>query len=272
MTVRVRGLPEGRAHAAVDAAFARVAEVQDRMSFYCPGSDVSRLNRAAPGECLRVDPETYAVLEQAQAIAHASHGVFDPTVAGDLVREGRLPGPEGARPPDPEARWHDVLLEEDGTVSLRRALWLDLGGIAKGHAVDRAMAALVEAGVTDACVDAGGDLRVVGPACPVSLRTGFTDETLAVVRLEDGSLASSGGCAEARHAAIGRHRDGAWRTPTTEGRFACVVAQSCAVADALTKVVLALGASAGGTLARFGATAHLREPDGTWHTIGALAP
>lgn len=271
VTVRVGGLPAGRAHAAIDAAFSRIAHVHDRMSFHSSGSDVSRLNRAGAGACLRIDPETYAVLQQAQSVARASRGVFDPTVAADLVRVGRLPAPQGGSPPDPEARWDDVVLE-GGIVRLRRTLWLDLGGIAKGHAVDRAVAALVAAGVEEACVEAGGDLRVIGPPCPVALRTGFADEALAVVRVADGSLASSGGHADARHAAAGRHRDGALRMPAVAERFACVLAPSCAVADALTKVVLALGAGAGEALARFGAVAHLREPDGTWHALGGLAP
>ncbi|GJE37355.1 FAD:protein FMN transferase [Methylobacterium persicinum] len=271
MTIRVWGQPAAQAHGAIDAAFARITHVHDRMSFQCPGSDVSRLNRAGIGERLRIDPETVAVLRQAQAVARAARGVFDPTVAGDLVREGLLPAPAGARPPDPRATFDDVVLAEDGVVSLSRALWLDLSGIAKGHAVDRAIAALAEAGVTEACVNAGGDLRAIGRACPVALRTGFPDEALAVVTLEDGSLASSGGRAESRHAAAGQHRNGVLRMPTVPGRFACVLAQTCAVADALTKVVLALGLGAGDVLAGFGATAHLREPDGSWHALGCAA-
>lgn len=272
VTIRVGGLSGPPAHHAVDAAFARIAQIHDRMSFQSLGSDVSRLNRAPAGVRIGVDPETYAVLERVQILARASEGVFDPTVAGDLVLEGRLAGPKGARLPDPEARWDDIVLEGRGEVRLRRPLWLDLSGIAKGHAVDRAVAALEQAGVAEACVDAGGDLRVVGEECPVSLRTGFPDEVVALVRIEDGSLASSGGRPDPRNAADGQHRDGACRGAVVRGRFACVLAQSCAVADALTKVVLARGPGSEAVLAQFGAAAHLREPDGTWRALGGASP
>ena len=271
VAIRVGGQSAARAHAAIDAAFARIARIHARMSFQDGESDVSRLNQAWPGERLRVDPETYAVLDRARVIARASRGVFDPTIAGDLVGRGRLPAPREARPPDPSARWDDLILEGRGEVSLRRPVWIDLSGIAKGHAVDRAVAALAEAGVTEACVEAGGDLRVLGAAQRVALRTGFPDEAVAVVEIADGSLASSGGRADPRRAADDQHGDGLGRGPIPPGRFASVVARDCAVADALTKVVLALGPASGTVLRRFGAAAHLREPDGAWRAVGDAA-
>lgn len=271
VAIRVGGLPAARAHAAIDAAFGRIAHIHARMSFQDDGSDVSRLNRAGAGEGLRIDPETYAVLERAQAIARASRGAFDPTVAGDLVGAGRMAAPEGARPPDPLARWDDILLEGGGAVRWRRPAWIDLSGIAKGHAVDRAVAALAESGAVQAYVEAGGDLRILGGEQPVALRTGFSDSNVAVVRIADGSLASSGGRPDPGMAAEGQHCDGAKRRLVPTGRFACVVARDCAVADALTKVVLALGPASATVLDRFGAMAHLREPDGLWSALGGSA-
>lgn len=271
VAIRVGGLSAARAHAVIDAAFGRIAHIQARMSYHDGDSDVSRLNQARAGARLRVDPETYAVLKRAKAVARVSRGVFDPTVAADFVGAGRMSAPEGARPPDPLARWDDIILEGGGEVRLRRAAWIDLSGIAKGHAVDRAVAALSEGGAAQACVEAGGDLRILGSEQPVALRTGFPDRDVAVVRIADGSLASSGGHADPRQAAGGRHCDGVGRGAIPPGRFACVVARDCAVADALTKVVLALGPASMAVLDRFDAAAHLREPDGRWVALGSTA-
>jgi thiamine biosynthesis lipoprotein len=270
VAIRVEGLSESRAHAAIDTAFAVIARVHDRMNFHSGDSDVARLNRAEPGARVPVAVETHAVLTLAQRIARISGGAFDPTVASDLVREGRIPAPAQARPPDPEARWYDIVVEDDD-VHLRRPLWLDLSGIAKGYAVDRAVALLGAFGAKAACVDAGGDLRLFGRPQGIALRTGFPEGTVPVVHLEGGGLACSGGGPDPRPAADGQHRHGATRGATEAGRFTCVLAGTCAVADALTKVVLALGPASGPVLREFDAAAHLRETDGRWHALGDAA-
>lgn len=268
--IRVEGLPGSRVHAAIDTAFAAIARVHARMSFHSGDSDVARLNRAAAGPWIPVAAETCAVLTLAQRIARASEGVFDPTVAADLVRAGRLPAPAHARPPDPAARWDDIVVGDEA-VRLRRPLWLDLSGIAKGYAVDRATALLGAFGAMGACVEAGGDLRIFGRPQEVVLRTGFTEPRLPVVQLADGSIAGSGGAPNTRHAADLQHLDGGTRRAVARGRFACVLAETCAVADALTKVVLALGPASATALSDFAATAYLREPDGDWHVLGEPA-
>jgi thiamine biosynthesis lipoprotein len=211
------------------------------------------------------------VLQLAQYFAEATHGIFDITTAAELVSCGRLPRPESFLPPDPEASWRDILLCANGEVSFRRPLWIDLGGVAKGYAVDRAVTRLLRHGVRRCCVNAGGDLRVVG-ASPerISLRTGAERPAFApVLELENGSVASSGG--GSTDAAPAMHIDGINRFPVGQGVFACVVAESCAVADALTKLVLAQGTRCSAALRRFGATAHLLDKDGNWHSFGAGA-
>ena len=267
VSIRVQGLPESRVHAAIDTAFAAAARVHTRMNFHSRDSDVARLNRAEAGARVPVAAETCAVLDLAQRIARASGGVFDPTVAADLVREGRLPAPAEARPPDPAARWHDIVVGDE-EVHLLKPLWLDLGGIAKGYAVDRAIVLLGAFGAKAARVDAGGDLRTFGQPETVALRTGFADDPLPVVRLEGCGVAGSGGRPDPRHAAGAQHRHGETRGPVVSGRFACVLAETCAVADALTKVVMAQGPASAPVLREFSATAYLREPEGGWRLLG----
>ena len=145
---------------AVGRAFAAVEAVQRRMSFHDPASDVARLNREAARRAVAVHRDTVAVLRWSLEVAAASAGAFDITVAGELVRWGRLPALAGI-PANPSGTWRDIELDEDdGTVRFHRPVVIDLGGIAKGYAVDRAIESLAEAGAQRCCVNAGGDLRV----------------------------------------------------------------------------------------------------------------
>jgi thiamine biosynthesis lipoprotein len=267
--------PGGRAaaDALLGQAFEIIERVQALMSFHSGGSDLARLNAAAAGEVIRVDPETFAVLQLAATVSRASAGVFDVTVAPALVAAGRLPVPPGA-PPDPSARWSDLEPDPPDGIRLRRRLWVDLGGIAKGHAVDMAAAFLEQAGVAAFRINAGGDLRVGAqlervtldvPGLAASLRPGMThpDVSHPAIELREGSLASS-----AVDPVPGVHLDGRDHRVPPAGRFVSVVAPRCAVADALTKVVLAQGAAAAPILAGFGATAYLYAPGADWQVIG----
>jgi thiamine biosynthesis lipoprotein len=254
------------ADAAIDDAFAEVAAVHRLMSFHEADSDVSRLNREAVFAPVAVDPRTFEVLAWADSLAWASDGAFDVTAAGLLVEQGALPRPPSPFAPSPEANWRDMeLTPERCTVRFRRPLWLDLGGVAKGYAVDRAAALLNARGARRQVVNAGGDLAAFGPEPePVLLRGGDA----AVIELQDGALASSGGEPDPVRAP-GLHLDPRRRRRVGDGRFVAVAAETCMAADALTKVVMAEGEAAGPLLAGLGASAHLHDPGGPWRTIGA---
>src|SRR6202034_3483678 len=94
VAIGVGGLPDADALSAIERGFAAIAEIHRLMSFHEPTSDVSRLNRMAAHEAVTVDPATFAVLVKAQALAEESDGLFDITVAADLVVWGFLPPPE----------------------------------------------------------------------------------------------------------------------------------------------------------------------------------
>lgn len=253
--IRVRGLSPMRAHGAVDAAFAEIAEVHRLMSFHEVGSDVWRLNRDAHRQPVAVDPRTYEVLLRAGEIARASDGVFNISVAPTLVAAGALPHPGGPEP-DPRGDWRGIELLPRYRVCFRRRLWIDLGGIAKGYAVDRAMAVLKAQGVSRACVNAGGDLRVMGRERVRLAPDHCTMGEVAEVEIEDGAIASSSG--------------GPMHI-TPHGRraqFVCVAAPSCIAADALTKVVMARGACSTAMLTRSGARALVHDAAFGWRQVG----
>jgi len=267
--ISVGGFEPAEANAAIDRGFAAVAEIHRLMSFHEAGSDVSRLNREAAKHAVDVHPHTFAVLRHAQEFSAASDGAFDITVAPNLVAWGYLPHPD-APEPDSKASWRDIELD-NGRVKFRRPLWIDLGGIAKGYAVDAAIAAMALSPAIQCCVNAGGDLRITGPeAEPVRLRLAMPVDPIPVVTLQDGSLASSSGRENMREVAgqpVIPHVNGRSRAAAPHDVFVSVAAPLCVAADALTKVVLACGDASESILGNWGATAYIYDYRG-WTTLG----
>ena len=132
------------------------------MSFHDAQSDVSKMNCNAFARRVTVHRWTWRVLKAAQEFARESDGVFDVTVASLLTKWNYLPRC-GYRC-DAKANWRDIVLEKNQAVRFRRKVIVDLGGIAKGFAVDRAVAVLRRTGASAGIVNAGGDLRVLGIA------------------------------------------------------------------------------------------------------------
>jgi len=262
--MRIEGLPEVDALRALDAAFAEIDGIHRCMSFHSADSDLSRLHRAVIGSVVEVDTRTHAVLASALRVARISGGVFDPTIAAHQVAGGFLPRPPASFDPDPDARWHDIELLDDANVRLRRPLWIDLGGIAKGFAVDRAMQLLIAFGATQACVNAGGDMRVSGAhAEPVHVR--MRDGALApLLEIANAAVATSapGTCP---------HLDGVSRAPASRWKIASVVARECVIADALTKVALSDSAMVADVLAAFDASACVHDAADGWRVIERAA-
>ena len=260
--IRVDGMETARALRAVDAAFAEVAMVHRLMSFHGDDSDLARLRLAPVGTAVRVNARTREVLDWALRIAAVSAGAFDPTVAAAQVARGALPVPRSTFVPDGDASWRDIELLDGERVRQRRPLWIDLGGIAKGYAVDRAIEVLRAHGAIDACVNAGGDLRVAGALVErVHLRD-VCGGLAAGIELSDGAVATRNGS----NPVPGAMGAGAW-----EGLTASVVASRCIVADALTKVVLARGDAARAMLADFAAQAWTHRAAHGWRSLDRAA-
>ena len=251
--MRVEGLRERDASIAIEVAFADVATIHRLMSFHERESDLSRLHAADVGTRVEIDPRTFEVIAFACVIAKVSEGAFDPTSAARTIARGRLPKPVSAFAPDLNASVDDIELLDGRFIRLHRPLWIDLGGIAKGYAVDRAVAILQSAGASQICVNAGGDLRVAGEREEiVHLRDANGNIGLRAVEIRDAALASS-------------------VIPDTTRR-ASVVAPQCIVADALTKVVLYADAKTTlKALTHFGAQACVGESDKELRVLDRVA-
>jgi len=250
----------------INAAFAAVEKVHRLMSFHDPDSDISRMNRDGFPKSVIVHPWTWKVLETAQQFARETNGVFDIAIAQLLVSRGYLPKPDYR--PDNAATWRDIFLRKNCRVFFRRQLVVDLGGIAKGFAVDRAIAALKASGVKAGIVNAGGDLRVFEPLSQlIHVRhPGQPAFAAAAVRLSARALATCGAYfARRRHR--GQHVsplvDGCSGRSTRDLISVSVTAAECMVADALTKIVFAMREQAAGLLAQYRADALILERDAT---------
>jgi thiamine biosynthesis lipoprotein len=290
--IAVTAPDHARGHAAIDAAFAAVARVHRLMSFHEPESDVSRLNRAAAAAPVAVHPWTATVLEAAAEFRAASAGLFDVSIARHLQARGVLPrepslirhAPTCSGHPcraesmndcalladvdGPDKPGHDemenvVLLPSNQVRFSSPDIRIDLGGIAKGFAADRAVDALREHGIARGLVNAGGDLVAFGAAHAVGLRDPrHPGALLGRVVLADRALASSARMMPgAAPSLIVQPHTG--RAAAALG--ASVLARDGMTADALTKLVMLLGREAAPILARYAAHAMFAAADGVVH-------
>ena len=254
----VGGLGEKAARAAMAGAFAVIAEVQRRMSYHDPASGLSRINREAAREAVVVDEWTFAVLSAAAEMHRVSGGVFDVTVAPRLETLGFLPATGGCAG---GANFQHVELNTDRTIRFHRPnMRIDLGGIAKGFAVDQAVATLRRSGVPRGLVNAGGDLRAFGgEPFPVAIRHHENPHaTLTTVALQNAALATSAHYFADRivpGSTAGPIIDPRTRVQARRIRSASVRAETAMLADALTKVVMLAGEAALPVLRHFRADA-----------------
>lgn len=197
---------EARAHAAIDAAIRELQWVDATMSHFSATSDVGRANLAATDDAVTITEATATVIEESLRWARVSDGRFDPC----LGRATALWTAEGRRMPPADAEvkrltvegaYLDLDLDRDRgrhTVRFRsEGLAIDLGGIAKGYGVDRAVEALRRAGVANALVNAGGDLYALGRSedgpWKVGVRDPFDPARLtAALEMSDRGVATSG--------------------------------------------------------------------------------
>jgi thiamine biosynthesis lipoprotein len=236
------GGPESRVNDGIAAAFAAIERVQRLMSFHDAGSDVSRINAAPVGREVAVDLETYCVLRHALDLSERSDGAFDITIAPSLVAAGFLPYPRLAAAQVDLARFSDLELLPARAVRWRKKGWIDLGGIAKGYAVDVAVGALRSQGMTHGLVNAGGDLRGFGERpWPIQIRAPEQPTMLLNAgSLCDAAIATSAGyfcSARAGSTMVAPIVDPADRRCVPWNASISVVASRCMTADALTKVV-----------------------------------
>jgi thiamine biosynthesis lipoprotein len=255
--IEAAGAPEPVLDRAVNAAFDAVARVHRLMSFHDPLSDLARLNRFAPFEPVAVDRWTGKVLRRARMLFEATDGLFDCAVGHEMIQRGLLPS-EGLAHAE-SGSFAAVKYVGADRFRFAAPIAIDLGGIAKGFAVDRAIATLRAHSVREALVNAGGDMRLIGPSPQiVHIRSpGDGGGMLRAGLLRNAAIATSGALT-----AIGRKgNSGVSLVPHAARCAYSVVAPTCLLADALTKILIQLGDPMAPVFAALGATAFITSPD-----------
>ncbi len=210
------------------------------MSFHEADSDLGKLRRAPAGSVVKLDPATVFVLTEALRLHRESGGLFDVTVGRQLVEAGFLPLCETHNADSFRGTCADITIVDDQRVTLGAKMLIDLGGIAKGYATDSAIGYLQRAGAPMGLVNAGGDLRLFGERqWPVHLRDG-DGEMRETILAQDCALASSANALERRQIGTREwspHIGADGQPVLTQGRVT-VIADSCMLADAMTKIAL----------------------------------
>jgi thiamine biosynthesis lipoprotein len=217
----------GDPNVAIEAAFGAIGRVDQLMHPSRAGSDLARIAAAKPGQSTEVDPWTFEVLQLAQRLNEESGGVFDPCLPPSAVR------------------MRDLELRER-RVTCRAPATIDLGGIAKGFAVDCAADELLRRGVTSGLVNVGGDLRVFGTTAR-AIHGRSADGASVTVEMRDGALAVSAprsGTSPPEHRGYYDGVSGA----RVAGRTVVVAAPTAVVADALCKCAMLCDPSLSGRM------------------------
>lgn len=248
----------------LDEAETLVHDVEARLSRFLPASALSRLNRDRSA----CDPMLASVVREALEWRDATGGLFDPGVGAALTASGYGRSFETLRDghaASPDARRPSVAVAGD-RVTLTGEGALDLGGIAKGWAVDRVAEHFEACGVDRYLVDGGGDLRA-GPTPAVRWPVGVGDGLVAW--LGPGAVATSSTARRRWTTADGRtaHHiiDTASGAPAWRGlRTAVVLHREAATADVLATTLVAGGAEGLGAVAAKGAEALVEDEQGVW--------
>jgi len=158
------------AHRAIDSAFARIEVIEQRTSDYRPRSEINRIVRMPARRYHPISADLYEVLSTALQLSGYSRGTFDPTI-GPLtkiwrraVRQQRFPSQTDIDRARSRVQWQSVRLSRSGAIWLGRdSMQFDLGGIAKGYALDATAEVLRHYGITRFMIDGGGDLLLGEP-------------------------------------------------------------------------------------------------------------
>jgi FAD:protein FMN transferase len=255
------------AEKAAEKAFARAEEINAVASDYLPESELSRLAFRPIGKPMPLSPLLFELLDHSHRLAGATNGAFDPTL-GPLTKlwrvtraSGRLPEPEKLAAARAASGWqHFTLDQEARTITLlRENMSFDLGGIAKGYAADLMLETLAEAGIRQALVTAGGDIRL-GDAPPgregwnVALKTFDVGKNDEILTLSNAAVSTSGDLhqfVEIGGVSYSHILDPATGLGLTRRVAASVIANEAKLSDALATAACVLDPDDSGALRDF---------------------
>lgn len=251
-----------RAAAVARAALAELRRIDAVMSEWRSDSEVSRVNASAGERPVAVGAELRAVVSRALEAAARSNGAFDPTWAGmrDVWRfgdamDGVVPDDEAIERARAKVDWRKVVVDDEaGTLFLQEeGMALGLGGIAKGHAVDRLVAIVRSAGISNFTIRLGGDLFAAGRNGEHPWSVGIRsprrpDSTFAIAPVENEAFSTSADYERFFEKEGVRYHhliDPATGRPATASQSVSALCPDATTAEVVTKPVFILGPARG---------------------------
>jgi len=253
------------AQKAIDSAMEEMKRVEQKMSRFLPDSEVSRLNNEASSETVResratggwipVDDELFCLLKESVRLSELTGGCFDVTVY-PLMKMWKFAGENPRVPGEKEIKeelelvgYKNMRVENGKVCFAKKGMGIDLGGIAKGYAVDAAVRVLKEKNIGSAMVNAGGDIYVLGRKGGKPWRIGIRHprkegDILGVVEVEDRAIVTSGDYERFFFSGGKRYHhifDPKTGYPANGCQSVTIVAKETSFADALATGVFVLG-------------------------------
>lgn len=218
------------ANQAISNAFEQILAIENLLSIYKEDSEISKLNLSAIGVPLKINSLTEEIIKISESISSLSEGIFD------VVSSKNKQNP---------ASFKDINFIAPQTIILNKTLNFDFGGIGKGFAVDKGIDSLMRSGIKYGGINAGGDLRVFGDIPqPIFIRS--PSESNKIFKLKDAeNYAVATSANYYRQSGDGGRKDQGIINPQNgvswnSEKSISVISKSCALSDALTKVIALL--------------------------------
>ncbi len=258
VTIYARTEPDGwRVH--VDSVFGEIEKIEKLTTVY-DASEVSRLGLLAGKSLIKTKPEVLELLRMATEISKRANGAFDVTILPlyNLWHFGtdsaQVPNPGQIAATAPLVDFTKIIIEGEKAGLSETGMAVDLGGIAKGYSVDKAVDLLQRLGYSDFMVEAGGDLRAVASSLTKGERKVWirhprhSDKFLGWVAMDEGAVATSGDYERFfEQDGVRYHHilDPGTGYPARPAVSATVFAANTAVADAYSTAIFVLGPEQG---------------------------
>jgi thiamine biosynthesis lipoprotein len=250
---------KARGEAAITSVFDDMKRIDRLMSTWKEDTEISKVNREGSKHPVKISPELFRLLQVSAEYSELTHGAFDITYAsvGYLYdfKKGVHPDSAAIARALPGINWRHMILDAKNTTVYftRPGMRIDLGGIAKGYAVDRGIELLQEQGITRAMVNSGGDTRIIGDRFGKPWVVGIRDpdhegKTFLRMPLSDTAFSTSGDYERYfdedgkrfHHIIDPKTGDSARKV-----RSVTVISGTAMRTDALTKSVFIMGAAEG---------------------------
>ncbi|MEK6546643.1 MAG: FAD:protein FMN transferase [Nitrospinota bacterium] len=193
---------ERHARKVIGDAFIAMERVDRLMSNFKEDSDISKINRAAGTEEVTVDNDVIEVIKKSLYYSELSDGAFDVTIGRveelyDFETGGKIPETDKFVDSIKGVGYKNISVNGNAVYLLKKGIKLDLGGIAKGYAIDKGIEAVKKNGIDDVLINAGGDIRATGESENAQWKIGVLhprekDKLMDTILLKNLSVATSG--------------------------------------------------------------------------------